>query len=172
MSEFTTGLRYLAEFLDNHPEIQTYLGQHTKTEINLFPPDEPRAMASVARAFGSCEKKWMDTLLVLAKDFGDGVTLRALFARDAVCVKKVIGQKLVPAEPEVLIPAKPERLEDIVEWECSEPSLLAPREDDPPQGDEGPGEPEPLPPDPDDLRETRAEAREARDYRDYEGVDF
>jgi hypothetical protein len=157
MSEFTDGLRALAGFLDFHPELQQYLAIGSKTEVLLFPPDKPSAMASVARMMGTCDKKYVDTLFSLTKDFGGGATMRAFFSREAVCVKKVIGQKLVPAEPEVLIPAKPERLEDIVEWECSEPSLLAPREDETLHDETGED-----PRDPDDLRDTRAEAKQAR----------
>jgi hypothetical protein len=125
MSEFTDGLRKLADFLESQPELQQYVGKHTPTEINLFPPDDAEVASTMARAFGTAAKKYGDTLFYLSKEFGGGLALRALFAREAVCVKRVVGQRVVPAEPEVVIPAKPERVEDIIEWDCAEPLLEA-----------------------------------------------
>lgn|SRR5262252_8742083 len=40
--------------------------------------------------------------------------------RDAVCTPKVVGKKVIPAQP-----AQPPRVEDVVEWECSKVALLS-----------------------------------------------
>lgn len=47
------------------------------------------------------------------------VTIEYSADREAVCVKKVVGTKVVPAK------TTPERTEEIVEWECEPVSLLA-----------------------------------------------
>lgn len=47
------------------------------------------------------------------------VTLHYYCDREAVCVKKVIGTKVVPAH------TTPERIEEIVEWDCQKIALTA-----------------------------------------------
>jgi len=123
MSEFTDGLRELAEWFDAHPEVD----EPTYKALSIYPPDDPEVIATVARAMGTARKVWEDQLLYIKKDFGGGVELSAAFSREAICKKVVKGYKMVPAVAEHVVPAQPERQVEIVEWECSEPSLLVPR---------------------------------------------
>jgi hypothetical protein len=68
-----------------------------------------------------------DNAISVEKDYGhsfqvrvkiaDRVTINYNAERDAVCTKKVVGTKVIPAQPE--------RVEDEVEWECEKIAFLA-----------------------------------------------
>jgi hypothetical protein len=50
--------------------------------------------------------------------YGNYVIVNYYADRNAVCTAKVVGQKVVPAH------TTPERVEDVVEWECAKLSFL------------------------------------------------
>ena len=71
-------------------------------------------------ALGSCEKEYRDTRLLVAKKFGKNVQILGTVDRQVTCRKVVTGTKIEPAVN------LPERVVEVVEWECDEaPSLLA-----------------------------------------------
>lgn len=106
--EFIQGLRDLADFLEARPTVPTpngYLNQY------VF----PSAFRESARALGAFDKTPSDDFYGAERRFGP-ITLRLFTDRSAVCKRIVKGTRIIPAEPE--------RTEEVVEWECSE-SLLA-----------------------------------------------
>lgn len=111
---YSAALRELADWLDAHPDID-----HPTTEIDCYTLNEREDAARVIKALGACKKEYNETLLYIKGQFGP-ITLRFIFCRDSVCVRKVVGYKEIPevvlaATPETVIPAK---REEIVEWEC------------------------------------------------------
>lgn len=71
-------------------------------------------------ALGSCDKKYEDTRLQITKNFGKGARIYGTVDRQITCKRVVTGTKVEPAVN------LPERVVEIVEWECDEaPSLLA-----------------------------------------------
>ena len=120
-SEYADGLRHLADWLEAHPEVDA-----PESEISCYGMNDREEAAAVLAACGTCEKKYTDGLFSILKKFGP-VTLRYVFHRNAVCVKRVVGTKVVPAS---VVPAReeqviPEHEEEIVEWDCAEPLLKA-----------------------------------------------
>lgn len=103
------GLRELAMFLEQHPEVPCPMvgGQNafiaTKAEM--------RALARVT----SWRKEYVGSWFTLAKDFPGDVALHLNIERSTVCRKVVTGTKVVPARPE-------HEVEEF-EWVCDEPLL-------------------------------------------------
>lgn len=107
MSKFTDGLRDVAQWYDDHPEIEQpefyavdHYGLNTKEEA-----------AATMLALKPCHKEYQDSLFLLTREFGS-VKLRFLFYRDQVCTKRVVGFREIPEQ------TLPARKEEIVEWEC------------------------------------------------------
>jgi hypothetical protein len=116
MTEMTTrregyiaGLRALADFLEQHPDMPT---PYYDT-INIFVPTREE-IATIAR-LTSWEKEYQTTYFVLRKMFGDDLRLEVNIDRGAVCRKVVTGTKTVPAQPEHTI--------EEYAWVCDEPIL-------------------------------------------------
>lgn len=114
---YTAGLRALADFYDAHPEIATPEPEHSVYSMN-----EKEEAAAVVRALGKCEKRYADNMFYISREFGP-ITLKFVFYRSAVCVRKVVAVEEVPEEviPERVVPA---HKREIVEWEC-EPILAS-----------------------------------------------
>jgi hypothetical protein len=128
-SEFTAGLRQVAGFLDDHPEVPLpYLGGGTDSKLPtlmIFPLEDQRAvMGAVARAMGhatKAPKTYSDgtELFQVWRDFA-GITLCAQADRNAVCTRVVTGTEEREVE-EVVTPAvkrKVVKQVDVVEWKC------------------------------------------------------
>jgi len=79
-------------------------------------------MALARLRLGACEKQVDESYFRLVKDFGDGVELKFVAIRATVCMPKVVGKRVIPAQPAKFVEAQPEREEDVIEWDC--PSLL------------------------------------------------
>ena len=118
-SQYASSLRMIADWFEAHPEVPL---PHDAAEFGLFTVHDREGMEKVARIFGSCEKEYTEGFFKLKKKFGE-IEMRVIASRDQVCKRKVVGVKLVP---EVTIPA---HNKDIVEWECFETPLLAPKDD-------------------------------------------
>ncbi len=78
---------------------------------------------------GPGKKKYDDLFFAYVVE-GDGFNLRFLEYRDKVCVKKVVGTKLVP---EIVLEAReasviPAHEEEVYEWQCPG-SLLSPEQE-------------------------------------------
>ena len=119
--EYANGLRMIADFIEAHPDLELPANQ-----LDCYGADSREQAAEVLSAMKPCKKVYGDSLFYITRDFGP-LTLRYVFCRDRVCTRKVVGTRIIEAhtEPEKVIPAKeiPERVEEIVEWDCMEPLL-------------------------------------------------
>jgi len=117
-TDYARGLRAIADWYEAHPDIPV---PHT-SEIGVYGVEETREEAArIALALAPCRKEHDEGAFRLARDF-DGLTLKFVFARSAVCARRVVGYRVIPAWPE--------RVVEVVEWDC-EPSVLAEVEDRP-----------------------------------------
>lgn len=114
---YVASLRLIADWFEAHPDVPL---PHTADEFYLFTIHNREEMENIARIFGTCEKEYTDGLFKLKKKFGE-IEMRVVASRDQICNRKVVGAKLVP---EQVIPA---HNVDIVEWECFDTPLLAPK---------------------------------------------
>lgn len=114
--EYANALRAIADFIEAHPDIAVPTGA-----LACYSMDEREDAARVLAALKPCNKKYSDNLFRIERAFGP-ITLEYVFYRDKVCTKRVVGTKVIPAQS---IPALeiPERVEEIVEWDCGEPLL-------------------------------------------------
>jgi hypothetical protein len=117
-------IQALADFVRAHPSA---IPAHTNLQLTIFA--RSARLADVARAgYGHLEKHVCDDWYMLRRYFGPSrrVLIEWNEKRDEICTKVKIGEKVHPAKPEetVVIPAKPERVEEIFEWRCPE-SLLS-----------------------------------------------
>ena len=129
---FTAGLRAVASFLDDHPEVPLpLLDSHTDhmfTTMAIYLVDESTARAeltAIARAMGTANKAASGDRFQVYRDF-HGIRVMAQAPRDQVCTRVVTGVEDREVE-EVVTPAvvrKVRKPVEVVEWRC-EP-LLAP----------------------------------------------
>lgn len=126
--EYVESLRELADFYEQHAELEIPYEAEQVTVFAWTIGEEKRQLAKFIRAFGSCTKhynKAFEGAFQLEKKFS-GITLRVLTERDRVCERVVLGTRVVP---EQVIPASeekiiPEHTEDDIEWLCSESAIL------------------------------------------------
>jgi hypothetical protein len=107
-SKLIDGLRELASFLEDHPELPT---PWPPTSFLIPAAVTPEIFEAQARVLGTAKKVVTDNYMSMIRSFGP-LALEAYASRETVCVRKVVGKKIVPAfniaEHEV----------DIVEWDC------------------------------------------------------
>jgi hypothetical protein len=115
--EVAQSLRLLADFYESHPTVPLPLDL-TFNSLNVYVRDDPK---TVLASIGSFEKAADGVYFIAKKQIGC-FTLEFRTKRDSVCVRKVVGKRVVPAH---VIPAEfkeetfiPEHEEDIVEWDC------------------------------------------------------
>ena len=118
--QFLFGLRELLEFVETHPGFP--LPVLPRFSVSVGSKED---LADAARTLGKVQKEVSSAWYSIQRQFGS-ITLDIFAARDRVCERVVVGTKVIPARPEVLLPAVPERTEEIVEWKCG--SLLAEEE--------------------------------------------
>lgn len=121
-------LKRMADLILAYPEVPMRQGFSNITasiRLYLFSYDDEthgevkNTLATLARNIkkhAKVEKKFsdFDFELVIKPREDSRVTLKLTAHRDAVCTKKVVGTKVIPALPS--------RVVDVVEWEC-EPLL-------------------------------------------------
>lgn len=129
--EIVEGLRKMASFIEasdlqlplpHNMDLPIYSGSVTDPRGIMHSMDSKVGMALIANMAGSVDKEVDVSFFKLVKDFGGGVKLSWTAYRETVCERVVVGTKVVPAEPERLVAAVPERTEEVIEWKC--PSLL------------------------------------------------
>lgn len=117
--ELVEGLRELADFIEDHPELPITQPYLTLTFWIWSEGEEGKRKAAIAaRAFGNAQKIHGGGYLDIRKKFGP-IAVDFTVSRDAVCRRIVTGTKVTPAETRVI----PERVEETVEWICDEPLL-------------------------------------------------
>jgi len=122
--EYANGLRELADWIEEHPEMP-----RPGPTLNVYELNSRDEAVACLKALGSCKKEYTENNFYLSREFGP-IKLAFMFYRTAVCKRRVVGVKevgtaVVPARiiPEEIIPA---HTEEIVEWDCGE-SLLEPQ---------------------------------------------
>jgi len=116
---YIRGLRELADWFERHPDLPS---PHANTDAFLSARDREKALLLV-RAAGSVNKGSDDDDIILHREFGGNVRLRIYLEKKATCTRRLVGTKVIPARPETILPATPEREEEIFEWDCPD-SLL------------------------------------------------
>ena len=112
-SEYATGLRRLANFYEGHPEVP--IPRHGELGEIDFSIASKSELVAVLRGFGGHWERSQGShsgLVYFTQSFGS-FTLRAYVDQARVCTPRVVGQRVIPAQP-----ATEERVEDVVEWEC------------------------------------------------------
>ena len=112
--EYSAGLRALADFYDENPEFPTPIGNPRTlwAAIYMVPDEEEKVkFAQMVRTLGKTKKTYGNEV-DFRRDFGGGVIIGICITREVVCIKRVVGTKIIPAQ------SFPERTEEIVEWDC------------------------------------------------------
>lgn len=125
-SDYTAGLRALADLLDQHPEVPLPYSGTKQSPLLIVPHENQRqVLADVARAFpGTVRKDVRDGYFDLYASV-EGLHVQVIAYRSEVCERVVIGTREVTREvldPEALAAVSrvtvTETVED-VEWICS-----------------------------------------------------
>ena len=114
-NEVASGLRGLADWFEKHPEHLQQLVPGFHFRFDLW-PSTLEQVRELRRILGKVEKRLTGGCFNLAHDFGGGVCVEVNVPRDKVCKRVVTGHRVIPA--------RPERTEEIVEWQCPD-SILA-----------------------------------------------
>lgn len=121
--QYANSLRAIADWIEAHPEVAI----PSDNSLTIYSMDTKDEAATLVRAMGSCNKRYDDSYLTVEKSFGP-IRLRAVFSREQVCKRVVVGVETIPAEF-VEARTRPAHTKEIVKWEC-EP-ILAPTEGEP-----------------------------------------
>ena len=105
--DFVDGLRAIADWYEAHPWVAPPL----YPEFIHSAIDSKDEAVTIAEALKPCVKDYSAELFVLRRQFGP-ILFKALFWRNALCERRVVGVKDVP---ERTVPA---HTEEIVEWDC------------------------------------------------------
>lgn len=110
-SDYTQGLRELADFIDAHPDIPLpYAGAH-----NAFVENKAQ-LGLIARAVGGrWDKKGTTDYFYIKREFAGGHSYEVNVSREQVCRKVKTGTRIEPAKPEQEV--------ETFEWVCEEPLL-------------------------------------------------
>jgi len=115
-NEIVKGLRELADFVE-------------RTDFPINPFRVLSGWNSVAdfteqlKKLGSFDKKIDDVHVRCIKKFPGGIEFEVYILKNLTCKRILKETRIIPATPEIIIPAEQEREENIYEWECPE-SLL------------------------------------------------
>jgi hypothetical protein len=126
---FAEGLRQIADWYEAHPETALPYDNMGSGYLTVYhEPETKERVAEIARALGHAEKDFtsISDRFILKRSF-NGVGLRFVFDRKAVCTARVVGTRTIAAQP--AREAQPEREVDVIEWDChailSEPEATA-----------------------------------------------
>ncbi len=114
LGDLIPALKELLLWAEQHPELP-----QPEVQINFgFYGDAPekakQRLGQIARALPKSTKEYGSWSFRLEYKFHSSVVLNARSYREAVCTKRVVGTKVIPAY------SAPERTEEIVEWDCSD----------------------------------------------------
>lgn len=135
-AESTAGLRSLADWFDQHPEIDlpyqaTGSPVPASFSVGIFASDaaSERGEDDTAERFahavkalgGERQKSATDTAMRVTRTFGPGLELDVWASRSRVCEAIVVGTKAVTRE-EIVTPAVTRLVvedQDVIEWRCA-----------------------------------------------------
>lgn len=110
-SEYVAGLREMADFFEAKPDL---VPVWSPLIINVFAEDRDE-FTSMSRQLGGHRTKGADdNFFEVKRTFGHH-TVSVNISRELVCERKVVGTRIVPAQPEAT--------EEIFEWVCNDPVL-------------------------------------------------
>lgn len=112
---FADSLRQFADFIEQNPSFTEHIGSWSPY---VYAKDRAQ-LATIIRTLGSCRKQYISNSLYVEKDFGKHLELNVTINREKVCRKIVTGTRVIPARAELI----PERVEEIIEWDCTDPLL-------------------------------------------------
>lgn len=123
-SELIVALESLVAFLKDRPEFPELDGSQMSCLRFLSKEELP---ANV-RLLGTCKKIVDDSYYTFTKDFGARLHLSVFTYRKELCQQVVVGEKLIPAQeekiiPATIIPAKPEQIVPVYAWSCPDTIL-------------------------------------------------
>ena len=121
-------LRAIADFIEAHPEVPVHSARacsYEAVDADLMfrgckPEEERRNLTAFARAVGHIDHRQHIGGYYIVKCKIGNVPVSVQVVREAVC-RRVVTEQVLPAEPEVTIPAKPARTVQVEKWECDEP---------------------------------------------------
>lgn len=123
-NEYVAALRELADFVESRDFPDTWKGIYVDYTFNA-----PKLYVSVAAkedfgrfaaALGSFEKIRTEYSTGMSRTLPLQANITITADREVVCTKIITGIRVLPAEPERIVEALPERTEDIVKWVCPE----------------------------------------------------
>lgn len=123
-SEYIKGIRNLADFLESKefPEswINSYGGEESYPNpyLSLF-VYKKEDFSLFSKLIGGFKKSVTDSFLSFEKE-GSSFSMMVHGSRENICERVKIGTKIIPAKEEEIIPAEPEKEEDVYEWKCPE----------------------------------------------------
>lgn len=124
MEKYIKNLRELADYLESRgftiKEGDIFYG----TAPSYISCSEISSFKKNVKAMGAY-KKHAGSDLEAEREFGMA-KLQVYIPRRKVCERIVTGTRIIPAEAERIVPAKPEQTEDIVKYKCPESFLDIP----------------------------------------------
>lgn len=138
-AEFTAGLRAMADWFDQHPELNLPyeassnhhaggvrfsigIQEEFDYEDDDFVDDLPGRFAEAVKALGGARKKdATDGYMRVTRKFGPGVNVEIWAARDKVCEAVVVGKKKVEVQ-QIVRPVETITVveeQDVIEWRCA-----------------------------------------------------
>jgi hypothetical protein len=118
-AKFVRVLRAISNYVDGRDFDED--ARFSIPTLYLFCDDAVQFGRQVAAA-GACEKESTDSYLNANVIFGD-TKLQICVNHEYACTRVKVGERVIPAKPETVLPATPEKTEDVFEWECP-PSFL------------------------------------------------
>lgn len=124
-TDYITGLRSLLDFYESRPNMPA-ANPWIPTEVWVMPNNKEELQA-IIRTAGSLEKKGSirDDSMELRREFSANIVLRIIIDKQKTCERVKVGEEVVEAQPERIIPATEEKVVDVYEWKC-EPILSSP----------------------------------------------
>jgi hypothetical protein len=120
-AEFISGIRSLADWMEQHPSMPT---PSSMGVANIYAGSRARLL-ELRHACGLKDKAtFHDEYVGFRKTFSENVRLEVFCTKDKTCKRVQVGEKVIPATPEMLVPGKPERVEPVYEWKCPESILM------------------------------------------------
>lgn len=81
-------------------------------------------LLAMRRATGLSQKEMQGDYLRFIKHFSGGHYFQVYSDKKNTCERVKVGEKTIPARPETVLPAEPEKVVEVFEWLCPE-SILA-----------------------------------------------
>jgi hypothetical protein len=116
-------LRALADLLERN-EVLNQMWFCNSSALVCRVDTKEELVSAITTAGGKWNKEDAGDSLCVTRHIG-AAYVRLFISRDQVCEKRVT-KKTVPAKPEMILPAQPERTVDVVEWHCPD-SILRPQ---------------------------------------------